>query len=200
MWLCITLLTSKAHYSSETSPFLVESPLNVLDFGILSTTWEATLGQEILHSGYSIGLGICTFAPSTDRLSSLPTCHNWSPNITCSGVATWHLVFTLQPKHISMYCIIFQYLHLPQRLRKFSFHEVCTMIGSMVVYLYTNPARVSGFINPGEKAYPLRNSIIKTAALLLLSSIGIRSILSVHNFDILTTSKLKLQRQLRNMY
>ena len=115
VWLCITLLISKAHCSNETSPIWVESPLNVLYFGILFTTWEATLGYEISHCGSGIGLGNWIFAPSTDTPSSLPTQHNQSTIIICSGVATSHPVFTLDPKisqWIAKSYIILQYLYL----------------------------------------------------------------------------------------
>ena len=93
--LCITLLTSKTHYLNNASPFWVESPLNVLNFDILPTTCEATLGQEILCCGSGICLDNCMLAPSTDTLSSLPTQCNCSPTIICSGVVTLHPVFTL---------------------------------------------------------------------------------------------------------
>ena len=102
VWLCITLLTSKAHCSNRTCPFWVEFPLNVLDFGILPTTCEATLEQKILCCVSNIGLGNCMLAPSTDTLSSLSAQYNHSPAIICSGVATLHPVFTLWPNHISM--------------------------------------------------------------------------------------------------
>ena len=107
VWLCITLLSSNAHCSNETSSFWVESPLNVLSFGILPTTCEATLEQEILCCGSDIGLGNYMLMPSTDTLSSLPTCHNHSPSIICSGVATLHLVCTLcvtQPYFDGLQC------------------------------------------------------------------------------------------------
>ena len=105
--LCVTLyitlpLTLKAHFPNETSPFWVESSLNVLNFGILPTTCEAILGQGILCCGSDISLGKCMLMPSTDTLSSLSTQCIHSPAIICSGVATLHHVFTLQPNHISM--------------------------------------------------------------------------------------------------
>ena len=71
--LCIAPYTSKAHCSNETSLFWVEFPLNVMNFGVLPTTWEATLGLEILWCGFGFWLGNCAFVSSTDTLSSLPT-------------------------------------------------------------------------------------------------------------------------------
>ena len=102
VWFCITLLTSKAYYSNETFHFWVESPLNVLDFGIFPTTCEATLGQEILCCGSDISLGNCMLAPSNDTLPSLPTQLNCSPTVICLGVATLHPICTLWPNHILM--------------------------------------------------------------------------------------------------
>ena len=83
-------------------PFWVEPLLNVMNFGNLPTTWEVTLGQEILHCGSGICLGNCVSAPSTDMTSSLPTQHNQSPIKPCSDVATSHPIFTLEPDNISM--------------------------------------------------------------------------------------------------
>ena len=73
---CVTLhhtLHFNAHCSNETFPFWMQSLLNMLNFGILPTTWEATLGQEISHCGSGIFLCNCMFTPSTDIMSSLPT-------------------------------------------------------------------------------------------------------------------------------
>ena len=102
VWLCITLFTPKALCSNETSPFWVKSPLNVLNFGILPTTWEATLGQEMLHCGSGIYLGSCVFVPSTDTIPCLPTQCNWYPINTCLGVVTSHPLFTQWSNHFSM--------------------------------------------------------------------------------------------------
>ena len=77
------------------SLFWVESPLNMLNFGILPTSWEATLEQEILHCGYGICLCNCMFGYSSDMISSLPAQCNLSPINTCSGVATSHPIFIL---------------------------------------------------------------------------------------------------------
>ena len=72
VWFCITLLTSKAHSSNETSPFWVESSLNVLNFGILPTACEATLREEIMHCGSDVGQGNYIFAPSLTHLPLSP--------------------------------------------------------------------------------------------------------------------------------
>ena len=99
VWLCITLLTSKAYCSNENFPIWVESPLNVLNFGILPTTCEATLGQDIFYTGSGSGLGNCVLVPSTNTLTSLPTWHNHVLAIISLGVATLHPVWT---NHISI--------------------------------------------------------------------------------------------------
>ena len=67
----------------------------MLNFGILPTICDATLGQEISCCGSGIGLGNAVLVPSTNTLSSLPTQCNCSPTIMCSGVATLHPVFML---------------------------------------------------------------------------------------------------------
>ena len=126
VWLWITLFTSKAQYSKETSLFWMVSLLNVLNFGILPTTWEATLGQEILHCGSGICLCNCMFVPSTNVLS-LTTQHNQSPS---SPAHVWQQ--SIQYLHcdpttsqlIAICYKFFQCLHLPRRLTECSFHQV----------------------------------------------------------------------------
>ena len=130
--------------SNKTSPFWVESPLNVLNFGILPTIWEVTLWQEILHYGSGIGLGNCVFVPSTNTLSH--TC-----NVLYNLSISW-------PS--------------PKTNKVFLLSSLCTTIGSMVVYSYINPAMMSGFVNAEDNACPISNSITKTTVLLLLSPNG----------------------------
>ena len=184
--LCVTLHHTPNFKSPlfkwDFPPFWEESPLNVLNFGILPTTWEATLGQKISHCGSSIGLGNCMFVPSTNTFSSLSTQCNWSPIIICSGDATLHPVFTLQPHHISLDCSVLHNFPISSPFQKtnkvFLPSSLCTTIGSSVVSSYTNPAMMSWFINAGDNAFPLSNSTVKTTAVLLLSQIRISGILS----------------------
>ena len=188
-----------AHFKNplRLPPSGVDSPLNVLNFGILPTTWEATLGQEISHCGSGIDLGDFVFVPSTNTPSSLSTQCNQSPNVICSGVATLHAVFTLWPNHISMdHKVLHNFLISSPSIKTnkvFFSSSLCTTIGSMVVCSYTNQVMMSGFINAGDNACPLSNSYHKTAALLLLSPIRIRGTLSVNDINILTTLEFKLQ-------
>ena len=159
-------------------PFWVESPINVLNFGILPTTWEATLGQEISHCGSGICLGNCMFAPSTH------TCFLLSPpNVI--AVQHAHLcgnipsnIYTVTQPHLDRPQFIIYFSMSPPSVKTnkvFFSSSVCTTICSTVVFSYTtSPAMISEFINTRENACPLCNSIIKTTALWLLSLIGIR--------------------------
>ena len=162
VWLCITLLISKAHCSNDTSPFWVESPLNVLNFGILPSTCEVTLGHKILHWGSEIGIGNCMFAPSTDMISSFPTYCKCSPTIICSGVATLHPVCRLWPNHISMYGDVWHNFSIFSPSAKtnkvFLLSSLWITIGSMVVHSHTNPTTMSGLVNAGDNGCPLSNS------------------------------------------
>ena len=159
VWLCITLLALKTHCSNETCPFWLKSPLNVLNFGILPTTCEATLGQEISCYGSGIGLGNCMLVPSIDTLSSLPTQCNHSPIVICLGGTTSHPVFTLRPNHISMNCNVllnfFNIFTFCNDWQSIPLFQLWTTIGSMVVGSYTSPAIMSGFIKLRTTVVPL---------------------------------------------
>ena len=190
---CITLFSSKVHCSNKTSPYWEASPLNVLNFGILPTTWEATVGQEISHCGSGICLGNCVFAPSTNMLSSLPTQCNQSPIVTCLGVATSHPIFTLQSNHILMDCNVLQNFSMSSPStnsnKVFFLSRFCTTIWSKVICSYSCQVMISEFVNVCYNACPFSSSIMKIMALKLLSIIGIRGTLIVDNVDILTISE-----------
>ena len=104
VWCCITLFTSNAHSSNETSPFLVETPLNVLNFSILPTTSKATLGQVLLHHGSGICLGNCIFATYTDTISSLP------PYVIQCGNITSNIYTVTQPHLSGSQCITYIFI------------------------------------------------------------------------------------------
>ena len=134
-------------------------------FGHFTLYLRGYTGQEILHCGSGIGLGNCMFVPSTDTLSFLPTQHNWSQRVICSGVATLHLVFTLWHNHMSMDHKVLQNFSISSPSIKtnkvfFSF-SLCSTIGSTVVCSYTNPAMMSWFVHAGDNTCPHSNSIIK---------------------------------------
>ena len=57
-------------------------------------------------------------------------------------------------------------------------------IGSIVVCSYTSPTIMSGFVNAGDNGCPLGNSNVGTTTLLLLSPMGIGSMLSVYDVNI----------------
>ena len=59
----LSAASSKIHYSNKASPFWVGSLLKALNYGILPTTCEVTLGQEFSHCGTDIGLDNCTLTP-----------------------------------------------------------------------------------------------------------------------------------------
>ena len=185
VWLCITLLTSKAYCSSETSLFWVGFSLIVLNFGILPTTCEATLGQEISCCGSDISLSDHLLVPSTDIFSSLPNWCNPSATIICSSIAMSHPVCTLWPNQwwIAMFDIAFQYYHLLQRLTKFLSSSLWMTIGSTVVCSHTSTTTISEFVNAGDNGCLLRNSSIDYSSL-LLSPIGIGHMLSDNDVDI----------------
>ena len=139
-------------------PFWVGSPLNVLNFGILPTTCEATLAQEIWCCGSDTGLGNCVSVPSTDRFSSLPTLYNPSPTTIFSGVATSHPVCTLWPNHISMDHNVWHYFSIFSPSAKtnnvFLLSSLWMTIGCTVVCSYTNYTYMSGFVNAGTITVP----------------------------------------------
>ena len=103
---CITLFTSNTHCSYETSPFWVESPLNMLNFVILPTNWEATQGQEILCCGPGICLYKCVFfLLLTWFLLSPPNIIN--PPLTPCGNITSNIYTVTQPYLHWLQCITY---------------------------------------------------------------------------------------------
>ena len=79
VWLLITPVTSNVHCSNQTSSFWVESLLNMLNFDVFPTAWEASMEQAISCGGSESCLCNCMFTLSTDIISSLPTQLNRSP-------------------------------------------------------------------------------------------------------------------------
>ena len=148
VWLCITLLTLKTHCLNETSPFWVGFPLKVLICGILPTTCEATLEQEISHCGSDVRQSNCILVPSTNTLPSLPTQCSPSPTIICLGVAMSQPVCTLWCNNISMdhnFCHIF--FPSAKTNKVFLSSSLWTTISFTVKCSYTSPSIMSGFIN-----------------------------------------------------
>ena len=127
VWLCITLFISKAHCSNETSPFWVGSLLNVLNFDILPTTWEATMARKYHVVALAFAyVTACLSFPLTQFLLSPPNVTDppSSPALVWQHcIQYWHSNPTTS-WWITMYFIFFQCLHFPWRLTKCSFHHV----------------------------------------------------------------------------
>ena len=140
------------------------------------------------HCGSYINLCGCMFVSSPDVTSSLPTHCNQSPIDTCSGAAMLHPTFTLCPNHISMDCSVLHFFSTSSPCgenSKVTFAcNFCTTVGSMFICLYTNPALILSFMNAGNNACPLVNSIVKITVLWQLSPVRIRGTLTVEEVDI----------------
>ena len=202
MWICITLSAWKAHCSNEISPFWVESPLNMVTFGILPTNWEATLGQKISHCCSWIGLCNCMFVPSLTFLLS-PSGIIVHPS-TSAWVLQWHIQYlTVTQLHLngSQFITYFPLSSLSRKTYKAFFSSsFCITMGSKVVHSLTSPTMISVFVNAGDNAWPLSNSVVKINALWLLSLIGIRGTLTVDVFDILKISEFQLIKTVSDIH
>ena len=140
VWLCITPFTLKIDCSSETSPFLVGSPLKALNFSILPHYLWGYTGVGILtlwHWHWSQYLCTYTFPRA---FSSLSIHYSPSPNIICFGVAMSHPVCTLWLNHISIdhNCLHDSPIFSPSaKLRKCFYHLLIEQLLVLQLYALT---------------------------------------------------------------
>ena len=98
----VSCLLQISHLSNKTSTFLAVSPLKILNMGCF--TCNCRINTERGYSVWWVLYGpkklLVSVFHRCDFIS--PTHLNWLPMASCLGVATSHVMVTLQPNHISI--------------------------------------------------------------------------------------------------